>query len=95
MFKCLECGKIDLFSLLLSKDYSGPGIFEQSYNEHNEIIIDIDGYKFVPDLGFMNSHAVCKFCGCINNFEYFFQHLQEEENNNNSTESVSIEVNKQ
>lgn len=73
MFRCIECQQVDNFSLMLSSDYKGPGVFSQTFNEHGEIIINIDGFEFIPDLAFMNSHAVCKFCGTINNFEYYFE----------------------
>ncbi|MEW5819205.1 MAG: hypothetical protein AB1782_03360 [Cyanobacteriota bacterium] len=72
MFKCTECDSVDNFSLMLSANYTGPGVFKQTYNEHGEIVINIDGFEFIPDLAFMNSHAVCKYCGTIHSFEYWF-----------------------
>ncbi|MGD9580470.1 MAG: hypothetical protein AB7V50_03795 [Vampirovibrionia bacterium] len=72
MFKCTQCDQIDDFSLMLSSDYTGPGNFSQTYNEFNEILINIDGFEFIPDLSFMNSHAVCRFCNAIHSFEYCF-----------------------
>lgn len=75
MFKCKACDQVDQFSLLLSPDYTGDGVFSQKYNEHGEIIITIDGFEFIPDLSFMNHHAVCKFCGEINCFDYYFENI--------------------
>lgn len=91
MFKCTECGHIDSFSLMLSADYQGPGNFSQKYNEHNEIIINVDGFEFIPDLSFMNSHAVCKYCGTIKMFEYSFNPSTETEN---SANDKGVEVDK-
>ena len=45
-------------------------VFLQEYNQNGEIEITVDGYKFVPDLQFMNEHAVCKYCGQIYMWEY-------------------------
>ena len=36
----------------------------------NEIEITVDGYVFVPDLQFMNEHAVCRYCGQIYMWDY-------------------------
>lgn len=72
MFKCKKCNSIDNFGLMLSPSYKGKGEYSQKHNKHDEIVIDIDGYEFVPDLGFMNSHAVCKYCGEIKIWEYYF-----------------------
>lgn len=79
MFKCKACDAIDNFSLMLSADYQGPGKFSQTKNEHGEILINVDGFEFIPDLAFMNNFAVCGFCGEINNFVYHFE--KEEEDN--------------
>ena len=35
------------------------------YNDKNEIEITVGTYTFIPDLEFMNEHAVCKYCGQI------------------------------
>lgn len=78
MFRCTNCEQIDNFSLMLSANYAGPGVFTQTLNEHGEIIINIDGYEFIPDLAFMNSHSVCKYCGNINCFEYYFEQVVKE-----------------
>ncbi len=72
MFRCKKCGSIDNFGLILSPDYQGAGNISESRNEDDEIIINVDNYEFIPDLGFMNHHAVCKYCGEIKIWEYYF-----------------------
>lgn len=81
MFKCTQCQQIDNFSLMLSSDYTGPGVFSQTRNEHNEIVINVDGFEFIPDLSFMNSHAVCKYCNTIHSFEYCFAEFTKDPSN--------------
>ena len=70
MFRCKSCKSIDKFELMFSPEYKGGNKFEQKYNKKNEIEITVDGYKFVPDLEFMNNHAVWRFCGQIYNWDY-------------------------
>jgi hypothetical protein len=94
MFRCTSCEQIDNFSLMLSAGYTGPGIFKQTVNEHGEIIINIDGYEFIPDLAFMNSHAVCKFCGSIKTFEYYFENVVKEEEKAPPSTDFNIDVDK-
>ena len=36
----------------------------------SDIEITVDGYKFIPDLQFMNDHAVCRYCGQIYMWDY-------------------------
>lgn len=72
MFKCKKCDSIDNYGLVFNPNYKGAGVFKQSLNEHDEIVFNIDDYEFIPDLGFMNSHAVCRFCGEIKCWEYYF-----------------------
>lgn len=72
MFKCTNCNSIDNFGLMLSPNYKGKGTFSKTYNEHGEIKIKIDAFEFIPDLSFMNAHAVCKFCGEIKKWDYCF-----------------------
>lgn len=72
MFKCKSCGTIDKFIIMLSPSYRGKGIISQSVNENEQIVINVDGYTFIPDLEFMNAHACCEFCGTIKNWEVFF-----------------------
>lgn len=91
MFRCTSCDQIDNFSLVLSANYAGPGVFTQNVNEHGEIIINIDGYEFIPDLPFMNTHAVCKYCGQINGFEYYFEKVEAEKEKQEPKESTTKE----
>lgn len=70
MFRCKSCGKTDKFELMFSPDYKGSRTFTTSYTKAGEIEITVDGYKFIPDLAFMNGHAVCKYCGSIYKWDY-------------------------
>jgi hypothetical protein len=70
MFICKNCKKIDRFELMFSSDYEGSRDFGLRYNKDDEIEITVDGYTFVPDLAFMNDHAVCKYCGHIYIWDY-------------------------
>ncbi|MFA6989465.1 MAG: hypothetical protein WC197_05290 [Candidatus Gastranaerophilaceae bacterium] len=68
MFRCTKCKNIDKFELMFSPDYKGKGVISKEINSKGEIIITVDGYTFIPDLMFMNGHAVCGFCGEINHW---------------------------
>ncbi len=70
MFKCKKCNSIDKFELMFSPKYKGSKTFSVEYTKNNDIKINVDGYTFIPDLTFMNSHAVCKYCGNINCWDY-------------------------
>ena len=70
MFICKNCKSIDKFELMFSPDYTGSRKLEQKYNSKKEIEITVDGYTFIPDLVFMNEHAVCKYCGQIHIWDY-------------------------
>ena len=95
MFRCTSCKQVDNFSLMLSENYDGPGVFRQDVNEHGEIIINIDGFEFIPDLSFMNSHAVCKFCGAIHCFEYYFDNIKKDKTcNKNHSLEADIDIDK-
>lgn len=72
MFKCKNCNSVNLFGLILSPNYKGKGDYSEKFNENDEIVINIDGYEFIPDIAFMNGHAVCKYCGEIKIWEYYF-----------------------
>ena len=65
-----EMSAQDKFELMFSPDYLGPKNFETTYNENGDIVITVDGYTFVPDLNFMNTHAVCRYCGNIYCWDY-------------------------
>lgn len=73
MFICKNCKSKDKFELMFSPDYKGSRIFEQSYNKKNELQISVDGYTFIPDLRFMNEHAVCRYCGQIYMWDYDYK----------------------
>ena len=70
MFRCKKCNSIDKFELMFSPDYKGDKVFEKKYNKKGDIQITVDGYTFIPDLTFMNNHAVCRFCGNIYIWDY-------------------------
>ena len=70
MFICRGCKSIDKFELMFAPDYKGAKSFEQKYNTKGEIEISVDGYTFIPDLQFMNQHAVCRYCGQIYMWDY-------------------------
>ncbi len=55
---------------MFSPNYTGERKYTQSYNSKGEIEIEVDGYVFIPDLRFMNEHAVCKYCGQIYTWDY-------------------------
>lgn len=73
MFICKNCKSIDKFELMFSPEYKGPRNFEQTYNKKNELQISVDGYTFIPDLQFMNEHAVCRYCGQIYMWDYNYK----------------------
>ena len=73
MFICKACKSSDKFELMFSPYYKGARHFEQRYNDRNEIEITVDGYTFIPDLQFMNEHAVCKYCGQIYIWDYDYK----------------------
>ena len=70
MFKCKKCNSEDKFELMFNPDYAGSKSFEINYSKNKDIIISVDGYTFIPDLKFMNNHAVCRHCGNINHWDY-------------------------
>lgn len=70
MFKCTSCKTVDSFELMFAPDYNGSKTFQISHNAKGEVEITVDGYKFIPDLEFMNSFAVCKYCGSIYHWDY-------------------------
>ncbi len=70
MFKCKKCKQTDKFELMFSPAYQGSKDFNVSYTKNNDIQISVDGYTFIPDLSFMKEHAVCRYCGNINCWDY-------------------------
>ena len=76
MFRCIKCKSVDNFGLMFSPEYKGKRNYSQTLNEKDEIVINVDDYEFIPDLGFMNGHAVCKYCGEIKIWEYYFPKIK-------------------
>ena len=70
MFACKNCKSIDKFELMFIPNYQGPKNFEISKSVNGDIQITVDGYTFIPDLTFMNNHAVCRYCGQIHCWDY-------------------------
>ncbi len=70
MFKCKKCHSKDKFEVMFNPEYKGPKNFNIEYTKNNDIQISVDGYTFIPDLNFMNRHAVCRYCGNINCWDY-------------------------
>ncbi len=70
MFKCRKCKSVDKFELMFSPSYKGSKTFDISNTKSGDIQITVDGYTFIPDLGFMNNHAVCRYCGQIHCWDY-------------------------
>jgi len=70
MFVCKNCKSVDKFELMFAPGYRGNKSYKQEYNKDNDIVITVDGYTFIPDLGFMNKHAVCRYCGQIYTWDY-------------------------
>ncbi len=70
MFVCKNCKSIDKFEFMFAPDYKGDRKFSWKHNKDGDIIITVDGYTFVPDLNFMNRHAVCRYCGQIYMWDY-------------------------
>lgn len=73
MFICKNCKSEDKFELMFSPDYHGAKEYKKSYNTKNELQISVDGYTFIPDLQFMNEHAVCRYCGQIYMWDYSYK----------------------
>lgn len=55
---------------MFAPGYKGAKNYKQEYNKNKDIVITVDGYTFVPDLNFMNHHAVCRYCGQIYMWDY-------------------------
>ncbi|MEB3287301.1 MAG: hypothetical protein VKJ04_07345 [Vampirovibrionales bacterium] len=69
MFKCKDCDSL-LFDLVLQPEYQGSVAIR--INEHQEVEVAINEQSFVADLMFMNQFALCKDCGSIKRWEYYF-----------------------
>ncbi len=70
MFKCKKCNSVDKFELMFSPNYKGAKEFNVQYTKNKDIQITVDGYTFIPDIRFMNTHAVCRYCGNIGCWDY-------------------------
>ena len=70
MFKCKNCKSIDKYELIFDPNYEGSRKFSQKIDKTNELVFTVDGYTFKPDLSFMNSFAVCRYCGTIYSWDY-------------------------
>ena len=70
MFKCKKCKSADKFELMFNPQYTGAKNFSVEYTKNGDIKITIDGYTFIPDIRFMNTHAVCRYCGNIGCWDY-------------------------
>lgn len=70
MFKCKKCNSIDKFGLMFNPSYQGTKVFSIELTKNKDIKINVDGYTFIPDLSFMNKHAVYRYCGSINSWDY-------------------------
>ena len=51
-------------------NYKGAKEFNVQYTKNKDIQITVDGYTFIPDIRFMNTHAVCRYCGNIGCWDY-------------------------
>lgn len=69
MFKCKECDSTD-FQLVVQPGFKGN--VQVRCNEFNEVVVSAGSQEFIADLMFMNQFAVCKGCGGIRTWEYFF-----------------------
>lgn len=69
MFQCKNCRATE-FQLMVQPGYQGT--VEVSYNEFDEVVLQVNGKSFVADLMFMNQFAVCKECDAIKSWEYYF-----------------------
>ena len=70
MFVCTKCGKNDCFEFMINPKYKGLKEISCSTDKKGNIVISTDGHSFIPDLTFMNNHAVCSFCGSVYCWDY-------------------------
>lgn len=56
--------------MMFNPEYKGKREFNVEYTQNNDIKITVDGYTFIPNIQFMNTHSVCKHCGNINCWDY-------------------------
>lgn len=70
MFICKNCKSVDKFELMFDEDYRGNKEYSYYYDKNSNVVIEVNGYIFKPDLFFMNNHAVCRYCGQIYIWDY-------------------------
>ncbi len=70
MFKCKQCQGTE-FQLVLQANVQGQ--VTVSANPFNEVVVTVGEREFIADLMFMNQFAVCKECGGIKCWAYFFR----------------------
>jgi hypothetical protein len=72
-FKCIKCGD-EQFNLKLTSPSSKT--LQWHYNEHQDLILSVEGQSFVADLGFMNRFASCKTCKALRSWAYSYEALR-------------------
>ena len=50
---------------MFNPEYKGEKNIQKSIDKNGNIHITTDNYTFIPDINFMNKHAVCSYCGSI------------------------------
>jgi hypothetical protein len=69
MFQCTACQSSE-FQLMLQPGQQGK--VEARTNEHQELVLIVNQKEFIADLLFMNQFALCKACGGMKTWQYFF-----------------------
>jgi len=69
-FKCVKCGS-EQFNLKLASP--SRKALQWQYNEHQDLVLSVDGQSFVADLGFMNRFASCKTCKALRSWAYSYE----------------------
>jgi len=73
VFRCQAC-QSDQFQLMVQPQQQASVTVE--VNEVDEVVITVNGKPFIADLMFMNQFAVCKGCGSIRQWDYYFPQVQ-------------------
>ena len=68
-FKCIKCGS-EQFNLKLASPSSKA--LQWHYNEHQDLVLSVEGQSFVADLGFMNRFSFCKTCKALRSWAYSY-----------------------
>ncbi len=69
MFRCTDC-QSTAFQLMLQPGHKGK--VDARTNEHQELVLTVNKKEFIADLLFMNQFALCKACGGVKKWEYYF-----------------------